>query len=52
MRAPVPDLALAAAAIAEAMGPGRPGREDGGAEPAEQDPFQLLGRWRAPGLDA
>jgi acetyl/propionyl-CoA carboxylase alpha subunit len=53
MQAPVPELALAAAAIAEAL--------NGGASPAvtsgttapepRTDPFAALGRWRQPGLD-
>ncbi len=50
MRAPVPDLAVAAAALAEAMGLGREAAGPGGAksEPP-RDPFLTLGPWRAPG---
>ena len=53
MQAPAPDLALAAAAIAEAMGVGRVrAAEDRGAGAAPDDPFATLGPWRQPGLDA
>ncbi|MCC6349212.1 MAG: ATP-grasp domain-containing protein [Candidatus Eisenbacteria bacterium] len=53
LRAPAPDLALAAAALAEVVGAGREA-DAGGATPsaAPRDPFATLGRWRAPGLDA
>ena len=53
--APVPALALAAAAIADAIGADRAG-EDGASIPpraAERGaaaPFETLGRWRHPGL--
>ncbi len=52
-RAPVPDIAVAAAAIAEAMGIGRvvAGNGNGRAE-TPRDPFLTLGRWRAPGSEA
>ena len=53
MLAPAPDLALAAAAIAEAMGVGRvPGATDDGAAAPPRDPFATLGPWRQAGLDA
>jgi acetyl/propionyl-CoA carboxylase alpha subunit len=53
MQAPVPDLALAAVAIAEAMGVGRVrAAEDHGAGRAPSDPFATLGPWRQPGLEA
>jgi acetyl/propionyl-CoA carboxylase alpha subunit len=52
MQAPVPDLALAAAAIAEVIGTG--GYANGAAlrsnAPA-REPFATLGPWRQPGLD-
>ncbi len=53
MQAPAPELAVAAAAIAEAMGVGRVrAGEDRGATVPERDPFATLGPWRQPGLDA
>ena len=56
--APAPELALAAAAIAEAMGltrggvvaPGSPASAE--ANSAGRDPFAALGRWRQKGLDS
>jgi acetyl/propionyl-CoA carboxylase alpha subunit len=45
---PVPELALAAAALAETLGEGSSAAE-GTREPA--DPFRTAGRWRLPGLD-
>jgi 3-methylcrotonyl-CoA carboxylase alpha subunit len=51
MRAPAPDLALAAVAIAEASGAPATGMAPNGAAGA-QDPFAQLGRWRQSGLDA
>jgi len=48
MQAPAPELALAAAAIAEATGPGR--TRANGAAPRARDPFAELGRWRQAGL--
>jgi len=48
MQAPAPELALAAAAIAEATGPGR--TRANGAAPRARDPFSELGRWRQSGL--
>jgi len=56
MREPAPELALAAAAIAEAAGEGRVrGRPARGAAPGApgavaSDPFATLGPWRHPGL--
>ena len=53
MRAPVPDIAVAAAALAEAMGIGRDAAASGATRPeAPRDPFATLGRWRAPGLES
>ncbi len=53
MQAPVPDLALAAVAIADAMGVGRVRTaEDRGTGSAPRDPFATLGPWRQPGLEA
>ena len=53
MQAPAPDLALAAAAIAEALGVGRVrAAEDRGAAEAPRDPFATLGPWRQSGLGA
>jgi acetyl/propionyl-CoA carboxylase alpha subunit len=52
VRAPAPELALAAAAVAEAMGLDRPDRTDAPAAPKSAlDPFTTGGRWRAAGLD-
>jgi acetyl/propionyl-CoA carboxylase alpha subunit len=53
MKAPAPDLAVAAAAIAEAMGVGRvrAAEDRGRGEPA-RDPFDTLGPWRQGGLGA
>ncbi len=53
MRSPAPELALAAAAIADAMNGGPAGASAGpGAAPAKRpDPFAALGRWRHAGLD-
>ena len=56
MQAPVPDLALAAVALAESMGVGASGaaqrtaRDPGGVQQLN-DPFATLGPWRQPGLD-
>ncbi len=51
MQAPAPDLALAAVAIAEAMGVGRVrAAEDRGRAAAPRDPFATLGPWRQSGL--
>ncbi len=50
--APVPDLALAAAAIAEATGAGGLERATApGGSRAASDPFSALGPWRLPGLE-
>jgi len=51
VQAPAPDLALAAAAIAEALGASAPtnGVAAAAATPAAADPFATLGRWRLPG---
>jgi 3-methylcrotonyl-CoA carboxylase alpha subunit len=53
--APAPELALAAAAIAEALGLARPEAASNGAPGAARsgasDAFAALGRWRLPGLD-
>ncbi|MFN8587611.1 MAG: biotin carboxylase N-terminal domain-containing protein [Candidatus Eisenbacteria bacterium] len=53
MQAPAPDLVLAAAAIAEAMGL-TAARPDGAEKhaPRAKTPFETLGRWRQAGLDA
>jgi 3-methylcrotonyl-CoA carboxylase alpha subunit len=49
VNAPAPELALAAAALAEALG-GADGQDStASGEPA--DPFRTSGRWRLPGLD-
>ncbi len=49
---PVPELALAAAALTEATGMnGATRREAEGAPSAAGDPFRGVGRWRLPGLD-
>jgi acetyl/propionyl-CoA carboxylase alpha subunit len=56
MTAPVPELALAAAAIAEAIGAdrvgGQPASGTGDSRRASQHapPFETAGRWRLPGL--
>jgi acetyl/propionyl-CoA carboxylase alpha subunit len=47
-KAPAPDLALAAAAIAEALGTGRSAALPGAAS-APSDPYRTLGRWRMGG---
>ena len=47
VKAPAPDLALAAAALAEAFG----GAEEPESEAEPSDPFRTAGRWRLPGLD-
>jgi 3-methylcrotonyl-CoA carboxylase alpha subunit len=53
LRAPAPDIAVAAAALAEAMGIGRDAAGNGAAKAeAPRDPFATLGRWRAPGLES
>ncbi len=53
MQAPAPELALAAAAIAEAMGGANATAAAPGAAPAAApDPFAALGRWRQGGLGA
>jgi len=51
VQAPAPDLALAAAAIAESLGTAAPssGPAAGGTAPVAPDPFIALGRWRLPG---
>jgi acetyl/propionyl-CoA carboxylase alpha subunit len=54
--APVPELALAALAVAEALGAGgtlRPDARDGASAPSRgpADAFRAAGRWRHPGLD-
>ena len=53
MQAPVPELALAAAAIHEALGGASTPAAVASASPAAKrpDPFTALGRWRQPGLD-
>jgi 3-methylcrotonyl-CoA carboxylase alpha subunit len=50
MRAPAPDLALAAVAIAETTGVTTPPAAQNGAARAKVDPFAQLGRWRQQGL--
>jgi hypothetical protein len=55
MRAPAPELALAAVAIAEATGvpvrsTGPAAANSNGATSRAVDPFAQLGRWRQPGL--
>jgi len=50
MRAPAPDLALAAVAIAEATGAAAASPGPDGASHRALDPFAELGRWRQPGL--
>jgi len=53
LRAPAPDIAIAAAALAEAMGIGGDATGNGVAKAeAPRDPFATLGRWRAPGLES
>ena len=53
LRAPAPGIAVAAAALAEAMGLGGDAAVTGTATPsAPRDPFATLGRWRAPGLES
>ena len=52
MQAPAPELALAAAAIAEALGSGATPAATAGEAPAAPDPFASLGRWRQGGLGA
>jgi len=49
MRAPAPDLVLAAVAIAEASG-APAARPVNGAPERALDPFAALGRWRQAGL--
>jgi acetyl/propionyl-CoA carboxylase alpha subunit len=52
--APAPDLAVAAAALAELLGLSVDGVATSGAPaaaPATTDPFAALGRWRQPGLE-
>src|SRR5439155_14104944 len=54
--APVPELALAAAAIAEAIGADRAGTNGSRGAPAGRAegaaaPFESFGRWRHPGLE-
>ncbi len=51
MRAPAPELALAAAAIAEALDGAAPAAR-GPAARRRLDPFAALGRWRLAGLEA
>ena len=50
-QAPVPELALVAAALAEAMGVGTPQRA-AGSTPVADTPFETLGAWRQSGLRA
>ena len=51
--APAPELALAAAALAEMLGgiQGAAARGGAHADAAPANPFATLGRWRHPGLD-
>jgi len=53
MQAPAPELALAAAAIADALngGSSRASAGSGTAPATRPDPFAALGRWRHAGLD-
>ena len=53
-QAPAPELALAAAAIADALdgGASRPLAAPGTTAAARPDPFAVLGRWRHAGLDS
>ncbi len=54
VQAPAPEIAVAAAALAEAMGLAVNGDRRGGAPSvaeAQADAFATLGRWRHPGLD-
>jgi 3-methylcrotonyl-CoA carboxylase alpha subunit len=48
--APVPELALAAAAIAQDGGLDGSAARAGGEAPEAEDPFRAVGRWRLPGL--
>ena len=52
--APAPELAVAAAALAELLGLATPARapheSNGAGAPAASDPFVTLGAWRLPGL--
>jgi acetyl/propionyl-CoA carboxylase alpha subunit len=50
-KAPVPELALAAAALGEILGVAAVGSAPGHGEAAAVDPFRAVGRWRMPGLD-
>jgi acetyl/propionyl-CoA carboxylase alpha subunit len=50
MQAPAPDLALAAAAIAETLGVGRVRASETAGPAAPADPFATLGPWRQSGL--
>jgi 3-methylcrotonyl-CoA carboxylase alpha subunit len=50
--APAPDLAVAAAALAEAIGLGRDAGDGTAGPEAPRDPFATLGRWRQPGLES
>ena len=52
MRAPAPELALVAAAIADAIQPGATRAASTTAPAARPDPFNALGRWRHGGLDS
>jgi hypothetical protein len=53
VQAPAPELALAAAAIAELLGLSAPATAAtaGESRAAMPDPFTTAGRWRATGLD-
>ncbi len=50
-QAPAPELALAAAALAETMAGTGPAKRGEAGRAAATDPFETLGRWRPPGLD-
>ena len=51
IQAPVPELALAAAAVAELLGSAEESGTRAAAAPRGSDPFVALGRWRPAGLD-
>ena len=51
-QAPAPELALAAAALAEAIGTPNLARTPSGTAPRRADPFSDLGNWRLGGTGA
>jgi acetyl/propionyl-CoA carboxylase alpha subunit len=50
-KAPVPEMALVGAALAELLGGGSGAAARGDGAEAGEDPFRAVGRWRVPGLD-